>query len=350
MAEKCGGELALMLNELAKSQATTALSCWQVRMHNMSFFSEQLPHLAKKFVDFVRKNSCARDPRGAEIRKVLVEAAGGKARRRDAEGPIEKSFNVEDDPETQRIQDVLDDVIRQCKDLVILNGKQVCEYVAMRIIYVDMGPDIFEDLYSPEFSFQTLEAIVNALRQTVDRFIEEAPDELRHSLWTSLVVNLAKAWVLLVTEMGYNGKVFTDSDMRVLDEDLEALRDYSAQHDVADVVDVGDGKSIKFLDAINDFFVLIGTKPHLLATLGGNYKEDGKKTEKEKKKEAAPQPAVGDMFSRTAGSPPPEPSPRDPVEKKKKGGIQKLWKVARGKDKKRGKDDLPVVDDGPFGF
>eukprot|EP00914_Ancora_sagittata_P012406 GHVO01023875.1.p1 GENE.GHVO01023875.1~~GHVO01023875.1.p1 ORF type:complete len:1789 (+),score=445.91 GHVO01023875.1:44-5368(+) len=281
LADKVGPEITVALDEVGRAFETSTLLGWQVRMHNMLFFCGQLPLLADKFVEFAKQKSRARDPRGADIKKVLMEAAGGKKRKGSFAASVEA--DASDDQEIQKYQDLLMGGIDECVQHVMRQARELTKYVAMRLIYVDIGMDIFEDLYAPSFESQTLESIVNALRHTLDRFVEEAPESLQPTLHHNIIIHLCQAWMLLLTEMGYTGRIYGEAEMRVLDEDLEVLKDYTARHNVSEYMDVFDANgtvssSIKLFDTINDFFVLISNKPDLLATLGGNITaEDIKK-------------------------------------------------------------------------
>eukprot|EP00917_Polyrhabdina_sp_WS-2016_P031337 GHVP01066884.1.p1 GENE.GHVP01066884.1~~GHVP01066884.1.p1 ORF type:complete len:1982 (+),score=337.68 GHVP01066884.1:2142-8087(+) len=289
-----GPELTMLLHKSLETSRTQNLLGFHVKLHSLQFFMDQYNLLIEQYVSHHKELRYRRDASAGSIRTVIMSASRiGKV----GHSTVDETDSVAEDLQPYVVNEELpadDDYILELRDaLQKTKNKMVdevmkcahgfCKATARRIIYVELGRDIFEDLYRPSFGEQTLEMVIAAFEVTVDRFVDAAPELLRPLLTKNIVVELAKAWMLLLTEMGYKGLLFQSSVMRVLDDDLEAFRIMTQEKGMSDLnvwieppEEIDDeeaehvgGRGVNLVNYLNDFFVFVAKKPLLLAQLGG---------------------------------------------------------------------------------
>ncbi|PHJ14777.1 hypothetical protein CSUI_011413 [Cystoisospora suis] len=100
-----------------------------------------------------------------------------------------------------------------------------------------------------------------------------------------------QAWCLLISELGYSGRVFTEEDIDVLEGDLDAVRQYMQESEISSSLNLlspsGERVSIDMLDQVNDFIVMLSRDGACLARieLQKKQQEEEEEEEKEKKEE-----------------------------------------------------------------
>lgn len=123
----------------------------------------------------------------------------------------------------------------------------------------------------------------------MEKFIKQAPEAYRQDLHQFVVLDIVQSWMLLVSEMGFEGKIFDESEITVLEDDLEAVKSHSSSRGIVDRFDFGDSDDpssgpIAIFDHVNDFLVLLSSKPDLLASITAvPHKVETQKPKKEKK-------------------------------------------------------------------
>lgn len=252
-----------------------------VRFHNLKVFAEQLNALVTKCRDIARESVKERDPKSSEIVQALNAAAGCPSLSAAGDAQEHELDLCENAAFLEKLEETLTTTAAAYQKSLEKITMELCRLVALRIILYEFGEDFFEELYHPTFGHYSFESILNAFKDTVERFVLKLPEEYQKKLRMVLLQYLVKVWCYLITEMGYHGTVFLPEDMAVLDEDLEVLKTFCEhQFDSSFFITLGTSvtdanvqepenpRSVQVLDYVNDFFCFLGYKPDALAELG----------------------------------------------------------------------------------
>eukprot|EP00916_Digyalum_oweni_P013219 GHVL01021721.1.p1 GENE.GHVL01021721.1~~GHVL01021721.1.p1 ORF type:complete len:2042 (+),score=373.80 GHVL01021721.1:82-6207(+) len=217
-------EKSLRLMKLVPDYVTAySLLSLKVALFNLDFFLSQIEELRLKF-----QKLC-------EIEAGLVESDDSCAdsiRVRKALGVK----NVEKVRQSQQITlddtELLNEGLNRIKKIVISTGIFLAEFIACRMVYVELSNDIFGRLYrGAEISSCPLSTIITALYDTAEPYITSSPEIFIPSLVSYFVKSMGEAWMLVVTERGHRAVPFDPKcDLDTLDRDLDALRNFCKRH------------------------------------------------------------------------------------------------------------------------
>lgn len=317
IASRLGPMLALELMNVNTALAGSPLPTWLTRLHNLEYFVNQLHTIAQRIIEkSVEQLTATRDQSSLDVLKALEKAGGRRA-------PTDNKSTQPDENIKQRASQwakQLQDVVDECKIVIHRSSLEVCRLTSLRIAYHDFCGDLYEDLYNPDFQKgMSFSAVVSSLPQTALKFCEAAPKEISPHLQTMVIHELAKAWALCITELGYAGHQFTNEDLAVIERDVDAFRYLAVQNNISEEIALGlgaggdprgpgllgrfrggsvhssapgtemdedsedgspkkqAGAKVNLFDYLNDFVTFLSESPVLLAQLGGNYSPEKKK-------------------------------------------------------------------------
>ena len=303
MRKRFGNHTSTLVNGVQKAFAGTPLPTMLVRLYNLMFFCEQLPNLGRKFLRLAVEQSELRDPNWTKIHRSMDQAASSKTQKvRTTERDMHTvaGFGISD-TEIQKMQELLQEVIVQCRQHLVLKARDVCALIASRIVYADLGQDIFLDMYpASDFGSQTFAAIIQNLKSTVLKFVNQVPSIFQLDLLTFVLHELVKAWMLMLVQMGYEGHVFYEHEIRVVDQDMQCLEDFAEKNNLVQDMDIrphddrdqtrgagllskfrgqeaGEDReptSVNIFEHITDFLVMLREEPYILAQLNEKFDMD----------------------------------------------------------------------------
>ncbi|KAL8427941.1 hypothetical protein Efla_003455 [Eimeria flavescens] len=251
---------------------TSGLQRWLVRLHIVSLYLQRLPGLRDKLLQESEKRICVRCPRDSEAvqrLKQLQGAAGGKRPTFEGGQQGEQSNARRGKDALQRRQEeelaeataAVDDALEILTQKLQETAKQICSLAAVHLVYYELQGDLFGSLYAGEegFSGATLSRLLLAFPNTVEAFFCSAPVEWQDELASAVLLCLAEAWCLLLAEWGYGGHCFEEKELEVLEADLDSLRQYAADNEIAFE------ENADVFDRVNDFLVMLDAHGRCLA-------------------------------------------------------------------------------------
>ncbi|XP_062174116.1 protein unc-13 homolog isoform X2 [Alnus glutinosa] len=102
---------------------------------------------------------------------------------------------------------------------------QICEFTGTKIIFWDLRDQFIDNLYKPKVSLSRLEALVEPLDVELSRLCDIIVEPLRDRIVKSLL-QASLDGLLRVLLDGGPARVFTLSDAKILEEDLEVLKEF----------------------------------------------------------------------------------------------------------------------------
>ncbi|KYK72175.1 hypothetical protein TGPRC2_242780D [Toxoplasma gondii TgCatPRC2] len=267
---------------------------WLVKLQNVDMFMRELQKLQAKLRAELERRARERNPKDVEIVEKLATLAGvseaseEEVEREESEGGIARNqrrafCQVEQDAQILDLEEMLNQRMQQLHDLLHNTALKVCETAAAYIVYYELQHDIFDRLYGEkEFSFYTLERIVAALPNTVERFFAAAPEGYQDEAAAAFTRCLTQAWCLLLTELGYSGHVFSESEVSTLEADLESLRHYMKSNEISPIFEIasasGEKVSLDMLEKVEDFLVMLARDGACLARVESEKEAERRRT------------------------------------------------------------------------
>nr|PIM02678.1 hypothetical protein TGCOUG_242780B [Toxoplasma gondii COUG] len=267
---------------------------WLVKLQNVDMFMRELQKLQAKLRAELERRARERNPKDVEIVEKLATLAGvseaseEEVEREESEGGIARNqrrafCQVEQDAQILDLEEMLNQRMQQLHDLLHNTALKVCETAAAYIVYYELQHDIFDRLYGEkEFSFYTLERIVAALPNTVERFFAAAPEGYQDEAAAAFTRCLTQAWCLLLTELGYSGHVFSESEVGTLEADLESLRHYMKDNEISPIFEIasasGEKVSLDMLEKVEDFLVMLARDGACLARVESEKEAERRRT------------------------------------------------------------------------
>ncbi|XP_034703111.1 protein unc-13 homolog [Vitis riparia] len=102
---------------------------------------------------------------------------------------------------------------------------RICEYTGTKVIFWDLREPFIDNLYKPNVTHSRLEAIVEPLDMVLNQLCDIIVEPLRDRIVTGLL-QAALDGLLRVILDGGPSRVFFPSDAKLLEEDLEVLKEF----------------------------------------------------------------------------------------------------------------------------
>ncbi|CAI0474194.1 unnamed protein product [Linum tenue] len=102
---------------------------------------------------------------------------------------------------------------------------RICEFTGTKIIFWDLREPFIENLYKPSVSQNRLEDLVEPLDLELSQLCSVISDQLRDRIVTSLLQASLDGLVRVLLDGG-SSRVFYHTDAKILEEDLEVLKEF----------------------------------------------------------------------------------------------------------------------------
>ncbi|KAL8271031.1 hypothetical protein Esti_005016 [Eimeria stiedai] len=256
---------------------TSGLQRWLVRLNIVSLYLQRLPGLRTKLLEEAQKRIVVRCPRDVEVVRRLRqlqglppgggptvgtnEAGGGASA---IKGAPKDALQRRQEEELAEATAAVDEAVESLTQKLQETAKEICSLAAMHLVYYELQGDLFGSLYASEDGFggMSLSRLLLAFPNTVEAFFCSAPVESQDDLASAVLLCLVEAWCLLLTEWGYGGHTFEEKEIEVLEADLDALRQYAADNEIA----LEEARGV--FDRVNDFLVMLDADGRCLAAAG----------------------------------------------------------------------------------
>lgn len=171
---------------------TTPTLC--VQLNTLYYAISQL----KKLEDSIWERWTKKMPREKFIKKSIVEKS--------------KSFTQKDTFDGSR------------KDINAAIDR-ICEFTGTKIIFWDLRDQFIDNLYKPSVSLSRLEALIEPLDVELSQLCDIIVEALRDRIVTSLLQASLDGFLRVILDGGPS-RVFSPGDAKLLEEDLEALKEF----------------------------------------------------------------------------------------------------------------------------
>ncbi|OEH73567.1 hypothetical protein cyc_05092 [Cyclospora cayetanensis] len=241
---------------------SSGLQRWLVRLHILGFCMQRLPGLCTKLLEETEKRIVCRSSRDVEaVQHIRRQLQGKSGRKAVPLSSAHDAMHMRQQEELRELTVAIEDAIETARQKFQEAAREVCSLAAVHLVYYELQGDIFGNMYAGEegFSGMTLSRLLQAFPNTVESFFCAAPLELQDELASAVLRCLVEAWCLLLAEWGYGGKCFEMNEVEALEADLDSVRQYAAENEIA----FADGTDI--FDRVNDFLVMLDADGRCLA-------------------------------------------------------------------------------------
>ncbi|KAL8448735.1 hypothetical protein Emag_003861 [Eimeria magna] len=238
----------------------------------------RLSGLRTKLLEEAQKRIVVRGPQDVEVVRRLrqlqgLAPAGGTSESTNevgvgglsaVRGGTKDALQRRQEEELAEATAAVDDAIESLTQKLQETAKEICSLAAVHLVYYELQGDLFGSLYAGEDGFggMNLSRLLLAFPNTVEAFFCSAPVESQDDLASAVLLCLVEAWCLLLTEWGYGGHIFEEKEIEVLEADLDAVRHYAADNEIALEEEGG------VLERVNDFLVMLDADGRCLAAAG----------------------------------------------------------------------------------
>ncbi|KAL8158855.1 hypothetical protein V2J09_000392 [Rumex salicifolius] len=102
---------------------------------------------------------------------------------------------------------------------------RTCEYTGTKIVFIDLGEPFIDNLYRPSVSQSRLEILVDPLDTALNQLCGVIVEQLRDRIVTSLLQSCLDGLLRVLLDGGPS-RVFSPTDARMLEEDLDVLKEF----------------------------------------------------------------------------------------------------------------------------
>ncbi|KAK7833176.1 protein unc-13 homolog [Quercus suber] len=102
---------------------------------------------------------------------------------------------------------------------------RICEFTGTKIIFWDLRDQFIDNLYKPSVSLSRLEALIEPLDVELSQLCDIIVEALRDRIVTSLLQASLDGFLRVILDGGPS-RVFSPGDAKLLEEDLEALKEF----------------------------------------------------------------------------------------------------------------------------
>lgn len=102
---------------------------------------------------------------------------------------------------------------------------RICEFIGTKIVFWDLREQFIDNLYRPNVSQFRMEALIDPLDMALTQLCDIIMDPLRDRVVTGLLQASLDGLLRVILDGGPS-RVFTPADARLMDEDLEVLKEF----------------------------------------------------------------------------------------------------------------------------
>ncbi|KAI4323572.1 hypothetical protein L6164_023167 [Bauhinia variegata] len=132
---------------------------------------------------------------------------------------IKKSIGGKSKSSTQK------DICDGCRKVINAAMDRICEYTGTKIIFCDLRETFIDNLYKSSVSVSRMEALIDPLDMALNQLCDVIVEPLRDRIVTSLL-QASLDGLLRVLLDGGPSRIFFPSDAKLLEEDLEILKEF----------------------------------------------------------------------------------------------------------------------------
>ncbi|CAL0303648.1 unnamed protein product [Lupinus luteus] len=139
--------------------------------------------------------------------------------KRSQEKPIRKSMEEKSESFSQK------DTFDECRKAINAAMGHICEYTATKIIFCDLRVPFINNLYRPTVSGYRVDVLVEPLDMELGQLCDIVVEPLRDHIVTCLLQASLDGLLRVILDGG-SSRVFLRGDAKLLEEDLELLKEF----------------------------------------------------------------------------------------------------------------------------
>ncbi|XP_028770040.1 protein unc-13 homolog [Neltuma alba] len=117
------------------------------------------------------------------------------------------------------------DIFDGCRKSINAALDRICEYTGTKIVFYDLRGAFIDNLYKPSVSGSRMEALIEPLDVELNQLCDIIVEPLRDRIVTSLLQASLDGLLRVILDGGPS-RVFSPADAKLLEEDLEVLKEF----------------------------------------------------------------------------------------------------------------------------